>query len=627
MTEPKTLEQYAEAICHFYQVANEADKQSKIKGKEAIAAALQTGQLLNEVKPMIGHGNWEKWVNENCKGVSIRTAQKWMKLAARKTNDRSLFDQCGSLYQAEIIGGVRPPELPKEDTSEEKRNETTETAEILLGQMERGIESVKKQYEILCGYGREVNKQMFPLHEVLCRGPYHQFMDGINGAREQFNLPVVDDVCAGCGHVRAKGEIFYSIIEAPFNVRLRKEWCTECYSSYSGKLLDITKEVEELTSDLNELKSLSLKPQKEFKKEFLLTQKYSQLKEIVIASPKEILEAENRMWKPKDINDEGEVTALIGQLSPKVLVANSEADKKLWEIYRHIVSRAPHYQTPGRFIKFLVIDESQENKPVLGIGALSSDVPAMEKRDTFIGWTPLHKHHSKHNKLRHTAIASTIVATPYFGENVLGGKLIAALTTSQPLRDEWKRRHKDVLVGITTTSLFGVPSMYDQITEWKRLGLTKGEMPIQPKFEIYKKWLDFIQKTRAAEYKEKMKQDPEISGPISNYKGKVLKMIFDSAGLKLADFLHGQKRGIYFAEIYENMKDFLCSRIEKSELKIKPLFQQTVEQITESWRKESKKRYDKLKRDGKLTAEIQTYKDLGSMSFEKAKQMFSPNEE
>jgi len=172
------------------------------------------------------------------------------------------------------------------------------------------------------------------------------------------------------------------------------------------------------------------------------------------------------MWKPKDINDELEVTALIGQLSPKVLIAKSEADKRLWEIYRHIVSLAPHNQTPGRYIKFLVIDESQRNKPVLGIGALSSDVVSMDKRDKFIGWTTKDKIHSEYNKLRNTAIASTIVATPYFGENVLGAKLIAALTTSQPLRGEWKRRYKDTLVGITTTSLFGVPSIYDQISEW-----------------------------------------------------------------------------------------------------------------------------------------------------------------
>jgi len=39
------------------------------------------GRTLTQAKEKVGHGKWEKWLNDNCRDISARTAQRYMKLA------------------------------------------------------------------------------------------------------------------------------------------------------------------------------------------------------------------------------------------------------------------------------------------------------------------------------------------------------------------------------------------------------------------------------------------------------------------------------------------------------------------------------------------------------------------
>ena len=355
-------------------------------------------------------------------------------------------------------------------------------------------------------------------------------------------------------------------------------------------------------------------------KDYTFAQKYYQLAETVIAEPWDIGTAERRIWTPSDLNDEQDTIALIERVAPKIVIVEDKATHQLWNIYRHIISSAVNNQTPGRYIKFIVVDESQEWNPVLGIGAISGDFTAMAQRDDFIGWT---KEQKEDGKLKHTAVASTIVPTQPFGVNFNGAKLIAALTTSQPIREKWQSLYGDVLVGMTTTSLFGVPSIYDQIDEWKRLGETTGKTLIQPKKTIYDKWRKILRDTQAHEFKERMKQDDDVSGPVTNYKGKVLTMMYKAAGIKPTDFQHGYRRGIYFSECYENTRDFLCGLVTENELKkLSRYFKRRLNQITDRWREQAIERYENLKKKGELKPEKLTYSKLGQMDFETAKSAF-----
>lgn len=615
-----TLDDYATAILDAHQKAEFADRLSKKSGHESIISAIKAGEYLVQAKELVGHGNWLPWLKEQCKGISEKTAQRYMTLA--KFDNVSDLEQCTSLRQAYICSGALvPAHLDKSPEKKDDKGEPVKTddatkPDIILPQMERGFVALQKQYDALVKSNPGLETHLLSIDMTLTlRELFQRWQVPLSDALNYFNLPSIQGECVRCGHVREPDEYFIPIHHWSPEYAQRHEWCELCADEYHEQLesdFDISKEIQLLTQNLSELKSLSVK-------DYTLAQKISQLQKIKIAEPDIITIAENNVWMPTDLNDEQVTLEEIQRLSPKIVIANTDETKALWNIYRHFVSSAVNNLPPTRNVRFLVVDDSQPNKPVLGIGNISGDFLALGKRDEFIGWTAEQRNDGK---LKHTAVGSTIVATQPFGSNFNGGKLIAALITSQVIRDEWQSLTGCLLAGLTTTSLFGVPSMYDQIKQWKRLGLTTGGVPIQPKLDIYKRWKDFLKASRTHELNELTKRDTDDAGPVTNEKAKVMTLIFKAAGLRLGDFEHGHQRGVYFSEFYENTKDFLCGRVAESELVLKPLFQESVEQITERWRSQAIRRYTKLKQDGELNPNKQSYSQLGKMEFETAKTAF-----
>ena len=49
--------------------------------KAVVLRAITFGKTLGQAKEKVGHGKWEKWLNDNCRDISARTAQRYMKLA------------------------------------------------------------------------------------------------------------------------------------------------------------------------------------------------------------------------------------------------------------------------------------------------------------------------------------------------------------------------------------------------------------------------------------------------------------------------------------------------------------------------------------------------------------------
>jgi DUF3102 family protein len=49
--------------------------------KTVVQRAITFGRTLCQAKEKVGHGKWEKWLNDNCRDISVRTAQRYMKLA------------------------------------------------------------------------------------------------------------------------------------------------------------------------------------------------------------------------------------------------------------------------------------------------------------------------------------------------------------------------------------------------------------------------------------------------------------------------------------------------------------------------------------------------------------------
>jgi hypothetical protein len=49
--------------------------------KTVVQRAISFGKTLCQAKEKVGHGKWEKWLKDNCRKISVRTAQRYMKLA------------------------------------------------------------------------------------------------------------------------------------------------------------------------------------------------------------------------------------------------------------------------------------------------------------------------------------------------------------------------------------------------------------------------------------------------------------------------------------------------------------------------------------------------------------------
>lgn len=101
------LTHLARQIRQLYATTEQLAQQAQAKCNEAVAEALLLGQALNEAKKLVGHGNWLKWIAENCPTVCERTARNYMRLANRQ--HVADLENTASLRQAYITTGIIPP--------------------------------------------------------------------------------------------------------------------------------------------------------------------------------------------------------------------------------------------------------------------------------------------------------------------------------------------------------------------------------------------------------------------------------------------------------------------------------------------------------------------------------------
>jgi hypothetical protein len=96
----------ASQIREAYQNANRLATDARAVASEAIAKALECGNLLIQQKKSLGHGSWLEWLDANLPEVSDRTARKYMALAKR--NHGSNLTDAASLRQAYLTTGIIP---------------------------------------------------------------------------------------------------------------------------------------------------------------------------------------------------------------------------------------------------------------------------------------------------------------------------------------------------------------------------------------------------------------------------------------------------------------------------------------------------------------------------------------
>ena len=194
-------------------------------------------------------------------------------------------------------------------------------------------------------------------------------------------------------------------------------------------------EKQNLIDNLDMLKSMPVQEQTLYKKWLEFNKDETTRQKFIRNYPKaEILY--NNIWKPTNILDKEQTIKEIEALEPIVELAKTA---ETWTLLRTLISSMEFSANPGRNIRFFARDKVTGK--YLGVISVGSDVTSIKVRDDYIKWTKDNKFVD--HKLNNTAIASTIVCVQPLGFNMLGGKLIAALTTCSDVRNQWKKDYED----------------------------------------------------------------------------------------------------------------------------------------------------------------------------------------
>jgi hypothetical protein len=376
-----------------------------------------------------------------------------------------------------------------------------------------------------------------------------------------------------------------------------------------------------LIENMDYLSSMSVEEQTLYKKWVELQE------EVMLKNKSEVAQLHDSQWSPTDINDVELTVKEIEALEPYVEIVDDAWDSTKWSYMRKMIHSMSFVANPGRNVKVNVKD--RVSGKLLGQVSLASDVTSMAVRDNYIGWTKDDKF--KTGKLNHTSIASTIVCTQPLGYNFLGGKLIATMTTLPEIREYWKQTYGQTLIAVGTTSLYGIHSQYNGIPHFKTLGESAGKISIKPDDKFYEPWHQWLKENRAEWYEDaitnerirnglNMGLEGGASGPVSGIKQKILSRILKECGIKLSEYHHGFKRGVYLAMMYDNGREFLCDKIGEDDLILKKKFEEGVDYINNWWKPKAIRRYRKLHSEGRLKPDHLFYLDGIGKSWEEFKE-------
>jgi hypothetical protein len=361
-----------------------------------------------------------------------------------------------------------------------------------------------------------------------------------------------------------------------------------------------------LTENLNYLASMSVR-------NVLLYKKYIEIRTIDTSNtPTNVLIAKikNRLWKYDNPED-------YLNIEPKLLICDSPQLFEEWRLLKLFTSIASIKTNPGRAVKLFVIDKPT-NK-YLGIISLGSDFTDIGGRDAVIGWC---RGHQKYQKLKHTMMVSTIVPTQPLGTNYLGGKLIALLCSSDIVENYCNSVYKEPLLGITTTSLFGGFSQYNNLNYWKKCKSTNGKVIIEPSDDVYKELLFWLGE-KHPDIKRKCAERTPTNNPASHPKNNILNAFYRI--LKVKPVVSGYSRGVYWCALKERTNEFLADKTDNYGDK---KFDNSIETLTKLWKeKYATKRVKKLIEQNKLNPEPFWMGDMLELSEEEMFTKYSRDED
>jgi hypothetical protein len=277
----------------------------------------------------------------------------------------------------------------------------------------------------------------------------------------------------------------------------------------------------------------------------------------------------------------------------------------------------------GRNLNFLVRD--QVTNKYLGVICISSDFLDLTPRDEVIGWPRELK--TQGSMINHTAIGSTIVPFQPLGFNYVGGKLLALLCLSDEVQRLWKKQYGDVLVGVTTTSLYGRTkadglSQYDNLDHWQKMGFTAGSVSFEPSRKVRGNIINWLKKNHTRNYFEWYVAKKPSGQPYKrDHKNRSLGFTYSKLGIPKNLIRTDHARGIYFSPLYDNSYEFLRGEIKEEQL-VKS-FDTSYKALVDIWKiKHAKGRIKQLMKKDRVSYETLFYDDLIYLDWQQTKEKY-----
>jgi len=291
------------------------------------------------------------------------------------------------------------------------------------------------------------------------------------------------------------------------------------------------------------------------------------------------------------------------KLEPVMILASDKPTSNTWNLLRDMCHSAVWHASPGRLLRYYVIDKPTGK--FLGFISIGSDFIGVGGRDAHIGWTMDNR--MKGGRLKSTAMGSSIAAVQPFGFNYNGGKLIAMLVASETVENDWNNRYKEPLAGLTTTSLYGGASMYNRLSYWRKCKSTMGNISIEPSEDVYETIKTWFMDNYFDEYKRVTKPKTDTpSGIGCHTKSSILGSVCRLTGIKPP--VNNAPRGVYWNELFENTKDFLCCRTDTLGAK---KYDNSIAALTQLWKdKYASKRVENVTKDNRWSNDILFYEDM-----------------
>ena len=386
--------------------------------------------------------------------------------------------------------------------------------------------------------------------------------------------------------------------------------------------IDQEKLVEVLVKDLTYASGMDVK-------EYTLYQKWCEIKErypveevstlwgqdVQMVYPEQeklINQVKSNFWMPKEPDD-------YANLKPVMKLHNGDL-AETWNAIRTFSSTMKNNSNIGRNLFYTIEDEVTGK--YLGVICISSDFLDLTPRDNAIGWSRDVK--TSQGMINHTAIGSTIVPLQPLGYNYMGGKLLALLCLADTVQNDWKERYGDVLVGVTTTSLYGNTksnglSQYDGLEHWNKMGFSSGSVAFEPSRATKRMIFDWIKENHTKKYFEWWEAKNKQGLPLKrDHKNRSLHFAYPKLGIPKELTRTEHQRGIYFSPLYDNTSEYL--RKEIGDDKLVKSFDTSLEALTNIWKtKYAKGRISMLKKKNTVSYETLFYDDLIYLSWEETK--------